>query len=736
MDLKNSNAVEKSKYWNLNLVSGANLGNRPLDEFYYVRIFFSHAYNQRIPIEANRMHLDVIPYYRPTTGIGYFNFDWIELRKILYSFTEDHNGSGRLGRIRVQTNLSLNGDFSAFDVAVEGYQVDHTVFQRGYRMVSDATQKGAFDDDSFYIYLVENSEIDGGNTPLWSVTRNESLEDSLTGTLVGDPEIDVNMKPFDTIPPRIAYTLTLPGHPQTYVRMSEPVLSGIFSGGLIDYHPIEITAPKQFIWQYFPFESNEITSDYKETLPAANLAYLLQWNNPFTISDLALLKNLFGDTSSSSDTGYFQADNMIDQARRALDWSDHKLDHVFYIYYQPPKYPLNWGYTEYAKVYGNEHIVNEDFSDDEPLAATAEGTIEIERVFLPPNRMLTVEMMTEIARGNGKDVIPQSFTASSSSGSVIRRVTDSLVSIPPGNTNSSDYFAWPVWARYQDEPNMDGYTNNSDFWGQINTDTGIIWEFDGTKYLEANIIDMQARINSILTGNLSLQLFWTTNVPVEFRIPKEAPQRGRSSGGLWLPYPGDLHNNRLLYYYAPLFKDSGRIGELSAFSNNYPLVNFKISEDTPPGFTSGNKIEFVFRIVNNASPVMSDMFVSRLDIPRGGAIPDNWYNLVKPFSFDIQNIRLQRGGVTVLNNVINSDNREVCYIRYNLVRPGRVTIQVYTLDGTLVKSLRRNEYRGTGEYTDAWDGTNNGGRPVARGMYFVRVVGPDIDEIRKIMVVR
>jgi len=89
-----------------------------------------------------------------------------------------------------------------------------------------------------------------------------------------------------------------------------------------------------------------------------------------------------------------------------------------------------------------------------------------------------------------------------------------------------------------------------------------------------------------------------------------------------------------------------------------------------------------------------------------------------------------------MNNVINSDKRETAIIRYELTRSGRVTVQIYTLDGNLVKSIRRNEQLGAGEWTDTWDGTNNGGRAVARGMYFVRVVGPDIDEIRKIMVVK
>jgi hypothetical protein len=124
------------------------------------------------------------------------------------------------------------------------------------------------------------------------------------------------------------------------------------------------------------------------------------------------------------------------------------------------------------------------------------------------------------------------------------------------------------------------------------------------------------------------------------------------------------------------------------------------------------------------------------------AVPSNWFQLLRPFSYDIHDLRLQRGGVTILNNVINSNNRERTIIRYHILNGGRVTIQVFTLDGTLVKVIRRNEYREAGEWTDYWDGTNmaNGpgesGRPVARGMYFVRVVGPDIDEIRKVMVIK
>jgi hypothetical protein len=163
-------------------------------------------------------------------------------------------------------------------------------------------------------------------------------------------------------------------------------------------------------------------------------------------------------------------------------------------------------------------------------------------------------------------------------------------------------------------------------------------------------------------------------------------------------------------------------------SNNYL---HKFSKDEP-GYDSVSRLDFFFSLPGLAP---ADLFVARLDTAPGQPIPADWYHLIRPFSYDIHDVRLQRGGVTILNNVINPTNGEMTYVRYHLVNGGRVTVQVFTLDGNMVKVLRR-EYREPGEYVEPWDGRNNGGRPVARGMYFVRVVGPDIDEIRKVMVVK
>jgi len=60
---------------------------------------------------------------------------------------------------------------------------------------------------------------------------------------------------------------------------------------------------------------------------------------------------------------------------------------------------------------------------------------------------------------------------------------------------------------------------------------------------------------------------------------------------------------------------------------------------------------------------------------------------------------------------------------------------VFTLDGDVVTTLHRGRL-GAGTYNFVWDGTNMAGLPVARGIYFIRVVAPGIDEIRKVIVVK
>jgi hypothetical protein len=310
---------------------------------------------------------------------------------------------------------------------------------------------------------------------------------------------------------------------------------------------------------------------------------------------------------------------------------------------------------------------------------------------------------------SGGSVTPSGFDTN---GTVNRRSTDVLVSIPPSGVNAERYFAWPVWAKYTDDT----------------SGTGTISLFDGSKVLEEGDITLQVRLNDTEFPSVSgISLMMGYNVSAAVRNPASLGS-GRS-GGLWLvnTTPAAVP----LFYLVPEFIAAAEKTPLTIADN--PLFNYEFTM-AGDGIHNGMTVDFLIKLDGLTDP---NLFVARLDAPAGANVAGlNWWTMIRPFTFQIQNARMQRGGVTILNNVINSNNREETIIRYNILRPGRVTIQVYTMDGTVVKSIRRNEQREAGEWSETWDGTNNNGRPVARGMYFIRIVGPDIDEIRRVMVIR
>jgi hypothetical protein len=59
-------------------------------------------------------------------------------------------------------------------------------------------------------------------------------------------------------------------------------------------------------------------------------------------------------------------------------------------------------------------------------------------------------------------------------------------------------------------------------------------------------------------------------------------------------------------------------------------------------------------------------------------------------------------------------------VHFGLAKADRVEIKVYDVTGRLVKTLANRDFPG-GEHTLVWDGTNDQGRTVARGVYFTQV---------------
>jgi len=95
----------------------------------------------------------------------------------------------------------------------------------------------------------------------------------------------------------------------------------------------------------------------------------------------------------------------------------------------------------------------------------------------------------------------------------------------------------------------------------------------------------------------------------------------------------------------------------------------------------------------------------------------------------------QRGGVSIFNNVINLSKGQETTIEITTKKGGPLNIEVMTIDGSIVKTIA-SEYKSAGTYNYFWNGFNSSGSMVGRGLYFVRIVGADIDEVRKVLIIK
>ncbi len=168
-------------------------------------------------------------------------------------------------------------------------------------------------------------------------------------------------------------------------------------------------------------------------------------------------------------------------------------------------------------------------------------------------------------------------------------------------------------------------------------------------------------------------------------------------------------------------------------ANDAGVVFDIAKEDSKSKWKGGDQVSFLFKmgdftVDHYANGTNFPLYAVRLKDINNPASLDLW-------SFKLKTTTAQRGGVTILNNVINVDNGENTVIQVDMKEAGNLNVMVMTLDGNIVTYLRHG-HTDAGTHYYNWNGTNNSGSKVARGLYFVRVIGPGIDETRKIMCVK
>ena len=219
------------------------------------------------------------------------------------------------------------------------------------------------------------------------------------------------------------------------------------------------------------------------------------------------------------------------------------------------------------------------------------------------------------------------------------------------------------------------------------------------------------------------------NLPEE-ELPEENPVLYYDSG-----IDGNLRGDLFTEYTKGLKREAWLPSALNAYSSR---GNTEARALNPTPGTSGKQLQnfvipasdYEMEEGNSIEMIFSYKGLFCVNLENQGDISS-----IVPWEFRIGELVPQRGGVTIFNNVINSRNREQTVLQVTVPKSGNLTVQVFTLDGNLVKTLARTRVN-EGTYTYHWDGTNGAGNPVARSLYFVKITGPGIDEIRKVMVVQ
>jgi hypothetical protein len=241
----------------------------------------------------------------------------------------------------------------------------------------------------------------------------------------------------------------------------------------------------------------------------------------------------------------------------------------------------------------------------------------------------------------------------------------------------------------------------------------VVHDFTGREFLAARDIEVQAKVfGGAALNALPLRMYYDFNVPA-----------AKVNRGLWLPsgfFSFFQYDDKSRVLPPPsASNDDARHVDPTKANAAGDLKNF-IVPGNDPEVATGNTLEFLFQL--------GVLYVVRSTDP-------NDPRQMAPWKVPLKGVKTQKNGVTILHNVIDPTKGEKTQVLYTMTKSGVVTAEVFALDGSAIKVLQRGR-QASGDYNLYWDGTNESGNIVARGVYFIRVVAPGVDETRNVMVIK
>jgi hypothetical protein len=143
---------------------------------------------------------------------------------------------------------------------------------------------------------------------------------------------------------------------------------------------------------------------------------------------------------------------------------------------------------------------------------------------------------------------------------------------------------------------------------------------------------------------------------------------------------------------------------------------------------------------NNVATVLSGFSFHYIRDDRPAGIPDRADHMYHIMSYtgDLTVPTIIKPGTRFSNslsqNYPNPFNPSTT-IKYSVKEGAHVSLKIYNVAGQLVMTLV-NEEKNPGMYTVQWNGVNNGGIPVASGVYFYSMVAGDFSQTRKLILLK
>ncbi|MDD5688250.1 MAG: fibronectin type III domain-containing protein [Elusimicrobia bacterium] len=120
----------------------------------------------------------------------------------------------------------------------------------------------------------------------------------------------------------------------------------------------------------------------------------------------------------------------------------------------------------------------------------------------------------------------------------------------------------------------------------------------------------------------------------------------------------------------------------------------------------------------------------------GIVVQDSAGNKSQTGTSDAIMLSAETNKITLYNNLFNPVKGDKMTIRYETVQPGKITIDVYTLNGDKVTTLVNETTTSSVPHWATWDGKDDNGSFVASDIYLIYIKGPGLKDTKKVCVIK